>query len=217
MQKEASLIIRFLPSRFSGFYGFPENSTFRSCLRDCAGGANDESSFTEYHESSMHASNHGKRRPARRAAFPVALALLAFAAEAALGAVTPRTFIADIYIQYTDEEAPVLIWNGEDAERLFAPALARAIVSDARAADLRVDGVPRLDYDPFVLGQDYEIRGLVIDVLDSRAQSAVVRARFRNFRKPVAIRFDLIRHGRSWRIHDMRWDRSSLRRIYGLR
>jgi hypothetical protein len=134
----------------------------------------------------------------------------------AFSGVSPRTFLADIYVQYTDEEAPVLIWNGEDASRLFEPALAAAVVGDARAADRRVDGRTRLDYDPFIHGDDYEIKGLSIRISESTANATVGVVTFRNFGRPMEIRFEMVRHRGSWRIRDMRWGNTSLRAVYGL-
>jgi hypothetical protein len=130
---------------------------------------------------------------------------------------SPRTFLADIYVQYTDDEAPVLIWNGEDAQRLFEPALSAAIVGDARAADGRLDGKPLLDYDPFVQGDDYEINGLSIRILEATASTAMGVVAFRNYGRPAELRFVLVRNRGSWRIRDMRWGNTSIRAVYGLK
>jgi hypothetical protein len=142
--------------------------------------------------------------------------LLMASSTGSIAAETPRAFLAGIYTQYTDEEAPVLVWNGEDAARVFEPALARAITRDVVAVNRR-GGAPRLDSDPFKGGHDYgDIRSLSIAILESKSASSNAIVRFRIDRRPIEIRFELIPMGRSWRIRDMRWAQRSLRAIYGL-
>ena len=109
---------------------------------------------------------------------------------------------------------PVLAWNGEDAPALFEPRLAAAIARDSDLAGERGEVSPILDYDPFVQGQDYEIKGLTISVEETTSRTAGVLVRFRNAGKPVAIRFDLLRLEDGWRIRDMRWGKTSLRALF---
>jgi hypothetical protein len=130
---------------------------------------------------------------------------------------SPRTFLADIYTHYTDEAAPVLAWNSEDAPALFEPRLAAAIARDSDLAGQRGEASPILDYDPFVQGQDYEIRGLTISVEETAPRTATVLVKFRNAGKPVAIRYDLVQLADGWRIRDMRWGKTSLRALYRVR
>ncbi|MBN2369786.1 MAG: hypothetical protein JXO72_04810 [Vicinamibacteria bacterium] len=159
------------------------------------------------------------RRMDRRLRFPAAAmvaAVVAVVSTVESSGESPRTFLADIYVQYTDEEAPVLVWNGEDAPRLFEPALAAAISSDALAADRRIDGRTRFDHDPFVQGDDCSLKGLSIKILDSAANTARGIVTFRNHGRPARIQFDLVRYRGAWRIQDMRWDQTSLRVVYGL-
>jgi hypothetical protein len=90
---------------------------------------------------------------------PAAIALILAPGTSLLAAGAPtdataRTFLVDLYTQYTDDEAPVLDWNGEDAPRLFEPRLADAIVSDTREAGGRGEASEVLDFDPFIQGQD---------------------------------------------------------------
>ncbi len=149
------------------------------------------------------------------AAFVIALVLTQPRAGAGGAALAdPRAFVVDIYTQYTDNEAPVLDWNGEDAARLFEPQLAAAIASDAREAGARGEVSDVLDFDPFVQAQDYEITALKITVLQSQARSAELLVTFRNAGRPTALRFDLVRLESGWRIHDMRWGKTSLRAKY---
>jgi hypothetical protein len=126
----------------------------------------------------------------------------------------PRALLSEIYTHYTDDEAPVLDWNGDDAQRLFEPRLAAAVVADARASGERGEVSDVLDFDPFVQGQDYEIAALKIAVLESQARSARLLVTFRNSGHPLAIHFDLVRLESGWRIRDMRWGQTSLRALY---
>ena len=145
--------------------------------------------------------------------------VLAFSGRGAAGAQaeSPRTFLADIYTHYTDAEAPVLAWNGEDAPALFEPRLAHAIVADSDQAAQGGEVSAVLDYDPFVQGQDYEIRGLTISMEETTSRTATVLVTFRNTGKPVAIRFELVRVEEGWRVRDMRWGKTSLRALFRLR
>jgi hypothetical protein len=145
--------------------------------------------------------------------------VLAFSGRGAAGAQaeSPRTFLADIYTHYTDAEAPVLAWNGEDAPALFEPRLAAAIIADSDQAAQRGEVSAVLDYDPFVQGQDYEIRGLTISIEEAAANAATALVMLRNSGKPVTIRYDLVRLADGWRIRDMRWGKTSLRALLKLR
>jgi hypothetical protein len=151
-------------------------------------------------------------------AMPLGALVLALASGAlAAQAESPRTFLSDIYTHYTDEAAPVLAWNSEDAAALFEPGLAAAIARDSDLAGQRGEVSPILDYDPFVQGQDYEIKGLTVSVEEAAPRTATVLVKFRNREKPVAIRYDLVRLEDGWRIRDMRWGGTSLRALYRVR
>src|SRR5215813_7864739 len=63
--------------------------------------------------------------------------------------------------------------------------------------------VGRLDFDPFVNGQDWEIKKLVVTETERKGDRATVRATFDNFDEPREIEFQLVRQQRRWLIDDV--------------
>lgn len=61
----------------------------------------------------------------------------------------------------------------------------------------------RLDFDPFVGGQDWEIGGLKVKEIYRSGGEAQVRADFANFGEPRSILFSLVREDGGWRIDDI--------------
>jgi hypothetical protein len=143
-------------------------------------------------------------------AVAAAVWLCAVEASPAVPPDSPKAFLIDLYTHYTDEDAPVLDWSGEDGPRLFEPRLAAAIATEARESGERGEVSGVLDYDPFVQGQDYEITALKIAVVESQARAAKLLVTFRNAGRPTAVRFELVRLESGWRIRDMRWGKTSL-------
>ena len=90
--------------------------------------------------------------------------------------VTPEAFLRGIYTPYPNHD-----FKGQpfwQVDRFFAPDLARAIEADMREAKRRGE-VPRLDGDPFVDAQDWDIAKLAISVgwLASRTRASPRRSR----------------------------------------
>jgi hypothetical protein len=112
---------------------------------------------------------------------------------------TPELFLRDIYTPY-----PNLDFKGQpfwQVDRFFAPDLARAIEADMREAKRRGEA-PKLDGDPFVDAQDWDIDNLVISV-KADGPKAVGEVSFDNQGKPTRITLDLVRTGMGWRITDI--------------
>lgn len=57
--------------------------------------------------------------------------------------------------------------------------------------------------DPFLNGQDGEIKKLSLDTIPVAAGKATVVASFRSFGKPVTVQFKMIRENGGWRIDDI--------------
>lgn len=110
-----------------------------------------------------------------------------------------ETFIVDIYRAYTDtpQDAPVPAVGDE----IYSKRL-RALF-DNDAAETPEGEVGRLDFDPFVDGQDWELGGLTVKEIYRSGGEARVRADFANFGKPRSIVFNLVREDGQWRIDDM--------------
>jgi hypothetical protein len=146
----------------------------------------------------------------------VALAVVATRPASAQPA-TPEAFLSSIYKPYLDKD-----FMGSDfidqADRLFVPDLAKAL-KDHSARN--TGGVGKLDFDPFVLGQAWEIKDLSISAkADGDTASGVVT--FRNIGKPERVLYRLSRQPGGWRIADLEWpepinNAKSLRALYGLK
>jgi hypothetical protein len=139
----------------------------------------------------------------------------AWAQGAAQGApkdtLTPESFLRGIYTPYPTQD-----FKGQpywQVDRFFAPDLARAIEADMREAKRRGE-VPKLDGDPFVDAQDWDIAKLAISVKSDDGSTATAVVSFENLGKPTQITLDLIRTGMGWRIADIKSPSGKLSELY---
>lgn len=127
----------------------------------------------------------------------------------------PDGVVREIYTHYLETEPARLVtldYTAPDVTRtLFVPDLARLLVADGRRAD------PRLNFDPFSDGQDFEIEKVDLATRTVSAKEAVVTARFLNFDEPKQVAYTLTLTPDGWRIADIRWseDRASLKALLG--
>jgi hypothetical protein len=97
-------------------------------------------------------------------------------------------------------------------DRFFAPALARVIDADMREAKRRVE-VPKLDGDPFLDAQEWDIENLAISV-KADGPKATGEVTFDNFGKRTAVALDLVQTPVGWRIADIKGPSGSLSALY---
>jgi hypothetical protein len=144
----------------------------------------------------------------RRRIAIAALCALPWAARAQTQ--SPQTFLQSIYDPYlkTDFRG----YSFEQANRFFVPTLARAIDADMREAKRRGE-VPKLDGDPFLDAQDWEIKNLAISV-KADGPKAVGEVAFDNLGKPTKITLDLVQTQAGWRIADITGPSGSLSDLY---
>ena len=124
--------------------------------------------------------------------------------------VTPEAFLRGIYTPYPNQD-----FKGQpfwQVDRFFTPDLARAIEADMREAKRRGE-VPRLDGDPFVDAQEWDVENLAIKV-DSDGQKATGLVSFDNLGKPKQVTLDLLRTGVGWRIVDIKSPSGVLSDLY---
>ena len=124
--------------------------------------------------------------------------------------VTPEAFLRGIYTPYPNQD-----FKGQpfwQVDRFFTPDLARAIEADMREAKRRGE-VPKLDGDPFVDAQDWDIAKLAISV-KTEGPTATGLVSFENQGKPTEIKLDLVRTGMGWRIADIKWPSGTLSELY---
>ena len=147
------------------------------------------------------------------AALAVAPPMAARAAPAAGSA--PDAVVRDIYKHYLETEPERLIPFDYTApattNAYFDPGLAKLLVAEGKRTELR------LDFDPFVDGQDFEIDKVSFTITAQSAKEATVTARFLNFDEPKLITYKLVMTGEGWRIADVQWGgaRATLRALLG--
>jgi hypothetical protein len=71
-----------------------------------------------------------------------------------------------------------------------------------------------VDFDPIIDGQDWELSDLNVELVEpAQAESAQVRARFKNMGEDVALTYDLVRQGGGWRIDNIEGANWTLRQL----
>ncbi len=142
---------------------------------------------------------------------------LASADPAAAQDPAARKFLDGIYAAYATPNSPGTRINSKALlDRYFTPALAALIDRDARQAKLKNE--PReLNGDPFIDAQDWDMKGLMIDVREAGRERASATVKFANFGEARELRLDLVKTAAGWRIDDIQWREGSLRRLYAKR
>ncbi len=121
-----------------------------------------------------------------------------------------EAFLRDLYAPYlTGANQGQNYWN---LERYFASDLARLMDAEARDAQRRNE-VPRLDGDPFVDAQEWDVKNFNLSVkTDGSNATAIVT--FDNYGKAKRITLDLVLTPTGWRISDIKAPSGSLRALY---
>ena len=143
-------------------------------------------------------------RPTRRTL--IAAVALAFIAMPVLAADSSATaFVTGIYETYKGSGAKGLPLDTDRAvRRYFEPSLAGLIIRDRRNAHGEVG---KLDGDPFIDAQDWNIDELDIEVTDAGLGKAEATVKFVNLDRPATIVLDLVKIKNDWRIGDITWRR----------
>lgn len=111
----------------------------------------------------------------------------------------PVAFVAGIYETYTDDGGGDPVQPGRAG--IYSKRLQALFDKDAAGTP---DGeAGRLDFDPFVDGQDWEVGGLKLKDVYQSGGEARVRADFANFGQPRSILISLVREDGEWRIDDI--------------
>ena len=143
-------------------------------------------------------------------AFALAFMAAAFPAQAAED---PKDVVTAIYQSYVGPDAKGIPVNSARARQLITPALMKLIDADARAAQKRGEP-PRLDADPFIDAQDFDIKSFTVEVQDVGPARAVATVTFTNDASAgnAPIVLALVKIGDAWRIDDFRGGSGSLRK-----
>lgn len=143
--------------------------------------------------------------------FALALALTGLsafvAASTRAGDDVPRGPVEEAYAITTRTlaakgKAPPPAWRPPHRDKLMSQGLAALFARDELYQDESGD-MGQIGADPFLNGQDGEIRKLSLDTIPVAAGKATVIASFRSFGKPVAVQFRMIRENGGWRIDDI--------------
>lgn len=118
-----------------------------------------------------------------------------------------QAFLQNIYTVYEKSDKAVDIGSEAKAARYFAPPLAKLIGRDIAQAAKRNE-VGRLDFDPFIGGQDWSPTKIELNVADgATADRAVGTARFvpAGGKEQTTVTLDLVKAAAGWRIADIHW------------
>jgi Protein of unknown function (DUF3828) len=138
-------------------------------------------------------------------AISLAVALVAPAARAADP--SAQSFVQAIYDQYKGKDAKGVELTGNAAvRRYFAPGLAALIIKDRRQARGEVG---KLDADPFIDAQDWEIDDVNVTLRDVAADKAIATVSFKNLGERQTVVLELVKLKQDWRIANITWDRKA--------
>ena len=133
-------------------------------------------------------------------ALVLGVTLAAVPAEAAQSA---KDFVNAIYRTYVGKNATGISIDSPKARTLLTPGLMKLIDADAKAAAKRQE-VPKLDGDPFIDAQDFEIKSFKVEIKELGPAKATATVSFKNAAsaedKPVVL--DLVKVGDKWLIDD---------------
>jgi len=136
-----------------------------------------------------------------------ALLLVAFAGSVNAQSVpdqSPEALLGFVYQHYVGKSgADDVTFNWIDkplVDQLFEPTLSAAIQKDSENNEESALGA-----DPFVNGQDFDVKSAAFEVVTPGTEFTRINARLVNFGEPVTIGFDLVRVRGAWRIRDIIW------------
>ena len=118
-----------------------------------------------------------------------------------------KAFLQGVYATYQTSDKAVDISSEKLAGRYFVPSLARLIGQDVAQSKKRNE-VGKLDFDPFIGGQDWAPTRIDLAVAPGiAADRATATARFTapGEKQPTAVTLDLVRTAAGWRIADIHW------------
>jgi hypothetical protein len=115
--------------------------------------------------------------------------------------------VKGIYAAYRGKNAKgIALGDAAALRRYFDPSLAKLIAEDQSKATRRNEA-PKLDGDPFVDAQDWEIPEFDIAVTDTGPGKATATVKFVNQGEPAKVVLDLVTVNANWRISDIVWSR----------
>lgn len=124
--------------------------------------------------------------------------LLALMSGPAFAYDTPRALLEALYAPYAQGDS--YEWVDWDETQFRSAELNGLFENDAREADGEVG---RLDFDPYIDGQDYQLSDLSIGAPQIAGDTATVEVSFSNFDHPETLSFALVREADGWKVDDV--------------
>ncbi len=110
----------------------------------------------------------------------------------------PSEVVEALYDAYSSERAAE--WRRWDAEQLYSTQLKALFLKDQEEAGGEIG---RIDFDPWINGQDYEIKDVVIGDPVIAGDRATVPVEFKNFDQPQKATLTLVKEGARWMVDDI--------------
>lgn len=123
----------------------------------------------------------------------------------------PRSVAEALYSPYGD---PEFLWRTWDESQFFSTGL-NALYARDRADSEAQQTVGRLDFDPFINGQDFDVTDLAFGPARMNGDTATVAVSFANFEQPQTVTLAFVREDGRWKVDDARNDDPDY--PYGLR
>ncbi len=148
------------------------------------------------------------------AVLSLAAPLALFAAPARAADPAAQAFIDGIYSQYRGANTPGIALDGPGTlQKYFEPSLIALLDKDAAEANKKGE-VPKLDGDPLIDAQDWDITDVKSAIVDAGKDKAVATVTFRNFKQAKTVKLDLVKVGGAWKIYDIHYgDGGTLRKL----
>lgn len=99
-------------------------------------------------------------------------------------------------------KAPPPPWRPPHRDKLMSKSFAALFARDDLYQD-EAGEMGHLGADPFINGQDGEVKKLSLDTIPVAAGKATVLANFRSFGKAMVVEFRMLRENGGWRIDDI--------------
>ena len=130
--------------------------------------------------------------------FLLALVALALTAFPAFAFDTPKDLLTALYAPYSKGDS--FDWSKWDETKFRSKHLNALFAKDLKEAK---GDVGRLDFDPYVDGQDYQITGLKIGDATITGTTAKVEVTFKNFDTAEDLMFTLVKESDGWKVDDV--------------
>jgi hypothetical protein len=133
------------------------------------------------------------------------LLILLAAAPAAAADPAAEAFVRDIYKVYAvKENLGVSLNSEEEARPCFTPEMAKLIGDDAAAA-IATNSHGRMDFDPFINGQQWQFDTYDLEMKDAGPDRIEASVRFQEIDSYETVYLQLVRTPDGWRIADITW------------